>query len=373
MPSDDADELADDHSPERSLAPEPASTPVPKAPVPVEVPSVAVIGAGISGLAAGRALHDRGLKVTVFDKGRGPGGRTSTRHREEGPYDHGAPFFTAEDPRFRSCVAEWLRDGVVAASARRAVRWTPRGHRDPDPAEGPRFSGAPEMSAICLHLAGGLEVLAQERIDAVEPGPRGWTLEGWRGAHGPYDLVVLAIPAPQAVDLLIPIPHLADQVAKVTYDPCLAALVAFATPPPWTSTSSMSRTAPWPWRSGNTTIPKPPAPPAGSFTPPRGGRPSISKGPPPRAPWSFSPPFGPSGPKTGRARRPWSAIAGATPGSPGVSRWNASSIPPPASAPAATGVAAKASRGHGSAASPSRIASWAAASIAPHRHPAKPS
>ena len=36
--------------------------------------SVAAIGAGIAGLAAARALIERGLAVAVFDKGRGPGG-----------------------------------------------------------------------------------------------------------------------------------------------------------------------------------------------------------------------------------------------------------------------------------------------------------
>jgi predicted NAD/FAD-dependent oxidoreductase len=43
------------------------------------VPHVAVIGAGISGLFAARTLQDHGMKATVFEKGRGVGGRMSTR------------------------------------------------------------------------------------------------------------------------------------------------------------------------------------------------------------------------------------------------------------------------------------------------------
>ena len=59
------------------------------------VPAVAVIGAGISGLFAARTLADRGLNVKVFDKGRGLGGRMSTR-RVDGKscFDHGAQYFT---------------------------------------------------------------------------------------------------------------------------------------------------------------------------------------------------------------------------------------------------------------------------------------
>ena len=40
---------------------------------------IAVVGAGMAGLAAARALHDGGHRVVVFEKSRGVGGRMSTR------------------------------------------------------------------------------------------------------------------------------------------------------------------------------------------------------------------------------------------------------------------------------------------------------
>ena len=58
-------------------------------------PTVAIIGAGISGLSAARTLQDHGLTVTVFDKSRGVGGRMSTRRTDQGTtFDHGAQYFT---------------------------------------------------------------------------------------------------------------------------------------------------------------------------------------------------------------------------------------------------------------------------------------
>ncbi|MFM8940069.1 MAG: FAD-dependent oxidoreductase, partial [Phenylobacterium sp.] len=59
---------------------------------------IAIIGAGLSGLACARSLHREGRKVQLFDKARGPGGRMSTR-RVETPlgtigFDHGAQYFT---------------------------------------------------------------------------------------------------------------------------------------------------------------------------------------------------------------------------------------------------------------------------------------
>ena len=43
---------------------------------------VAVIGAGLAGLACATALARAGHAVTVLDKGRGPGGRMSARRVE---------------------------------------------------------------------------------------------------------------------------------------------------------------------------------------------------------------------------------------------------------------------------------------------------
>ncbi|MBT5019158.1 MAG: FAD-dependent oxidoreductase, partial [Planctomicrobium sp.] len=66
---------------------------------------VAVIGAGISGLACAQALNEQGEKVTVYDKGRGAGGRMSTRRTAERfEFDHGCQYFSATEDRFQKHV-----------------------------------------------------------------------------------------------------------------------------------------------------------------------------------------------------------------------------------------------------------------------------
>jgi renalase len=56
------------------------------------MPSVAIIGAGSSGLAAAHTLQDAASTVTVFEQGRDVGGRATTRKREGFIYDHGANY-----------------------------------------------------------------------------------------------------------------------------------------------------------------------------------------------------------------------------------------------------------------------------------------
>nr|MBP8061530.1 FAD-dependent oxidoreductase [Polaromonas sp.] len=61
---------------------------------------IAVVGAGIAGIACARTLMQAGHQVTVFEKSRGAGGRMATRRTEFGSFDHGTQYFTVRDPRF---------------------------------------------------------------------------------------------------------------------------------------------------------------------------------------------------------------------------------------------------------------------------------
>ena len=78
---------------------------------------VAVIGAGLSGLACARLLSEAGTRVRVFDKARGPGGRMATRRQGDLRFDHGAQYFTVRDPSFRRALEQWQADGLAGALA----------------------------------------------------------------------------------------------------------------------------------------------------------------------------------------------------------------------------------------------------------------
>ncbi|HSP32258.1 MAG TPA: FAD-dependent oxidoreductase, partial [Halomonas sp.] len=63
--------------------------------------SVAIIGAGLAGLACGQVLATSGVNVALFDKARGPGGRMSSKRRPNATLDLGAQAFSVRDAVFQ--------------------------------------------------------------------------------------------------------------------------------------------------------------------------------------------------------------------------------------------------------------------------------
>jgi photolyase PhrII len=187
---------------------------------------IGVIGAGLAGLAAARTVQDQGHQVTLFEKSRGPGGRASTRRHGEAGYDHGAQYFTARDPAFRDTVSAWLEAGVIAPwPARMATFIDGRIEHSPD--EQSRYVGVPGMNALGKYLASDLTVQRQTRVAPPEFDKGRWRLCDDDGAAlGAFDALIVAVPAPQAVDLLREAaPALAASAATVDYAPMWAAML----------------------------------------------------------------------------------------------------------------------------------------------------
>lgn len=202
------------------------------------VPQVAVIGAGIAGLTAARALQDRGIPVTVFDKGRGVGGRMSARRTEAGgSFDHGAQYFTARDPRFSQYVDSWVDQGLVArwpdssigTDQKIVVLKAGSIHSESSPQD--RFVAIPAMNAICKHLASDLTVHLKTRVDKITAAGERVALTDQDGKDlGTFDRLIVSAPAAQAADLLVNFPELSKPIAEIKMKACWAAMVSFEKP-----------------------------------------------------------------------------------------------------------------------------------------------
>jgi renalase len=172
---------------------------------------VAIVGGGLGGAVLAGALAPR-HEVTLFEKGRGFGGRMSTRQSGGFRFDHGAQYFTVEDPRFAAlidplrvsgAVAPWVGDEALFRDGRRVQVTKPRRQR---------LVGAPGMSALLQALAGKAE--ARFGVDVAPLAERHnglWALADVDGKPlGNFDIVISTATPRQTIGLfggLVPADH----------------------------------------------------------------------------------------------------------------------------------------------------------------------
>lgn len=177
---------------------------------------VNIVGAGLSGLMAANELQRHGHTVTVFDKGRGVGGRLATRRIDDATLDHGAQFFTVRSDEFASHVNEWVATGV-------AHEWC-RGFQSND--GHPRYVGSTGMSGIAKHLARSLDVRLNHLVFSLEVNDSNYVVVTDDGIRHSCDAVILTAPIPQSFSLLFGAGiELPDQMRTIEYDRTLGLLV----------------------------------------------------------------------------------------------------------------------------------------------------
>jgi renalase len=168
--------------------------------------NVAVIGAGLAGAATARALNAKGHTVTVFDKGRGPAGRLSTRRTEtplgEMRFNHGAQYLTANTDSFARFLSEAREAGAADILEARLVS-IDRGANSAPLRGGDRWVGTPGMNAIVKYALTGFNVQTQRRAKKLKGEPGAWTIHFEDGSfEGPFDAIALTLPPEQLIDLL---------------------------------------------------------------------------------------------------------------------------------------------------------------------------
>jgi len=201
---------------------------------------IAIVGAGLAGLAAARTLAQTGHAVTLFERGARAGGRLAGWESPYGGFDSGAQYFTVRDERFRR---------ALEATGAPCRRWSANAVRVLDPAGRlveaalpgmePHWVAVPRMEALATHWAAPLgdALHPGTTVTRIEPDslqPARWQLRTQGDAddsavHAGFDAVLLAVPPAAARLLLAPVADgLAQQVAAVRIAPCWSLHLAFA-------------------------------------------------------------------------------------------------------------------------------------------------
>lgn len=204
---------------------------------------IAVVGAGIAGLACARTLLQAGRDVHLFESAHEAGGRMATQGSAFGSFDSGAQYFTVRDPRFAD-VLQAVTPGLARRWSVSSVRVLDELGRVVEAAPATpeaHWVAIPGMSALARHwadplAAGGRLHLATGVLGLAQAGPR-WQLHTsgpTRAGRTPgpgFDAVALAMPAPDAAALLATAgantTALRQDLDAIALAPCWTLMLAF--------------------------------------------------------------------------------------------------------------------------------------------------
>ena len=168
-------------------------------------PSVAVIGAGLSGLVLAQNIS-KSAEVKIFEKSRGVGGRMSCRTNDDFAFDFGAQFFLAKSPQFNEFLQPFINKKTVLPWRGKFVEidknkitnqriWT---------SEKNHFVAVPKMNSLCKEIAVNLDIRFQTKIARLDKVKNKWQIFDDKAIFlGEFDWVFFTIPAPQLTELLI--------------------------------------------------------------------------------------------------------------------------------------------------------------------------
>ena len=186
--------------------------------------SVAVIGSGISGIAAAHTLIETSYAVTIFDQGKNPGGRLGLRTLRNHPYtnrviDVGAAYFTVSDSIFKNKLDEWIKNDLVH-------EWTDTFHVFKDfeitTTTGPmRYAAKKGLRSLAYYELDvlrqkGVKVIQEKKVEKVKVENNKIKVDDEF-----FDFVVLAMPGLQAARILEN--QVSQELVKQTWDSALSA------------------------------------------------------------------------------------------------------------------------------------------------------
>jgi predicted NAD/FAD-dependent oxidoreductase len=225
---------------------------------------LAIIGAGVAGLAAARALRQRrpDLTITIYEKSRGLGGRAATRRRDGCIFDHGAQYMKAPTPELERLLTAELPADELLDIGRPVWTFDRTGAiAEGDPAQNadPKWTYRNGLSRLGKLLGAGLDIQRATRIGRIgqrtkDEGrttdlgadPSSSVVRPWSHYElfdiqqqkiGQADLVLLTPPAPQTADILAASDFdpsvkaaLLTALARATYRRCISLALTYERP-----------------------------------------------------------------------------------------------------------------------------------------------
>nr|BBH94918.1 FAD-dependent oxidoreductase [Thermogemmatispora argillosa] len=199
---------------------------------------VAVIGAGVSGLAAAHVLRDHGLSVVIYEREEHVGGRATTRVRSGFCFDPGAQYIHGQAPASDRLLLQRFATPELVAIAKPVWTFDCQNHiREGDPRQNsiPRWTYRRGLLTLAELMARGLPLYTGSEIARCAYLGRGWRLFSATGeVVAEASQLLVTAPAPQAAALIaaseLPRPlqqTLLTELGHARYRPILSLALAW--------------------------------------------------------------------------------------------------------------------------------------------------
>lgn len=182
---------------------------------------IAIVGAGMAGLACADRLARAGARPVIFEKSRGIGGRMATRRAgDDGElsFDHGAQYIRSRQGGFSNLLDRLEAEGSVG-------HWTAKRYDSTEGDDRALYVGTPSMNSLLKPLTKGLDIRLNTQISGILSGADGWIVSTDDGQVETFDRVILTVPADQARNLLSRQADILDTIKDVEIWPCWSLMV----------------------------------------------------------------------------------------------------------------------------------------------------
>lgn len=224
---------------------------------------IAIIGAGVAGLAAAGRLREAGFACTIYEKSRGVGGRAATRRVDQFTFDHGANYVKAPDGPLRALIegsrgpqddpAQDIGRPVWVFDAENRIT-----EGDPEQNADEKWTWRSGITALARSMAAGMPIEFGRQVTRIAPGTqaRYGLFDAADALLGEADIVLLTPPGPQTAAILERSSIDADLrdamlalLEPVQYRRCISYVFAFPYRPqvPWYSLVNIDRRHPIAW------------------------------------------------------------------------------------------------------------------------------
>ena len=222
---------------------------------------IGIIGAGISGLIAGKKLAKAGHDVTVIEKNRELGGRLATYKKNGQIFDYGITSVISSDPTFESFInllikkntlKEWTSDFALYDG-------TQLHEINPNRPSNSYHVSENGLSSIAQYLSRWVDVKSEEKagglthIGADRSKKRSWMINMTDISVFECDAVILAAPAPEAYGVLqtaqdeTPSRRIIRHIDEVRYNSCFSLMASYSKEllPYWNGIECEDHTLSW--------------------------------------------------------------------------------------------------------------------------------